>query len=108
MKKLYLWLGSLLAILLPTPAYAFNDGDGSGLLAIIIFIYGGPALVIIAIILIIAIIISKNKQTKKKLKYILAFLIGLFVFIEMFLIALATSGIDFFSLLLYNSIHLKS
>lgn len=96
MKKLYLWLGSLFAILLPIPAYAFNEGDGSGFLAVFIFMGGAPVLIVLAIIFTIATILSKREQTKKRLKYILAFLVGLFVFIEMLLLALATSGIDLF------------
>jgi len=86
MKKLQ--IAFLTSLLVPTTAFAFNDGDGSGLLAIIIFMYIGPIILGVSIISLIVM------GFKRAFKIVIGPLIGVFILIEIVLFILAGSGID--------------
>lgn len=86
MKKLQIAL--LLSLLISNTVFAFNDGDGSGLLAIVIFMYVGPLILIVSLI---SLIVMGFKRALKKV--ILPLIIG-FLLVEITLFVLGSNGID--------------
>ena len=86
MKKIQLAL--LLSLLLSHTAFAFNEGDGSGILMLLIFIFGGPVVIIVSTI---SMIIMGFKRALKK---VAGPLIGMFFLIEIILLILTANGIN--------------